>query len=198
MKSTFVALIVLIISFNFQLTDPWILQSIRNIQEYSVRHVTVYYMRAFICIESLNSTNRIPTFVEATWPENIVPKSPKIFPSPNHHACCDNECDKIQTATSSDIDKKLRLWLLDNGSKYCQPKIWIMSIVSLHDSVIRVDIDADAFKVTSLVVDPYYSKNGSSRGFISIYKKNYLLIYYLKEKKFVKIFLMSVKFYVFL
>lgn len=184
-----IAFIFQIISLNFQYTDPWILKSIRNIENYTVRHVTVYYMRAFICIESLNSTNQVPTFIEAPWPENVLPKNPKVYPSSKYHACCENDCDKIQTASSSDIDKKLRLWLLDNGSKYCSPKIWIMSLIPLYDDVFKVDIDADAFKVTSMVVDPYFSKNGSTRGFISVYGKSYLLIYYSKERKFVKLFL---------
>lgn len=76
------------------------------------------------------------TLVEATWPENILPMKPRVFPNDLAHAKSDCDCNGILQATSTAVDSKNgRLWVIDNGSKYCSPKVIIFDLLRRNNEV---------------------------------------------------------------
>jgi hypothetical protein len=93
--------------------------------------VSVYYNRAFLCLRS-SSNETIPTLVEATWPENLLGVPPKVFPSESQQG---KKCRNIQSAISTDIDNKGRLWVIDEGSLACAPKVFVYDLLYFNEEV---------------------------------------------------------------
>ena len=78
----------------------------------------------------------MPTLVEATWPENLLPIKAKVFPDILNHAKRKSECNNIIAATATDIDTANgHMWIIDNGSQYCKPKLITFSLVKRYDEV---------------------------------------------------------------
>lgn len=100
----------------------------------SIIHVSVYYNRAFLCLEHQNFTN-LPTFVEATWPENLIGVKPKIFPNESEFKKRTGKCRGIQQAKCTDIDEKGRLWMIDEGNEKCAPKIFVYDLLYFNEEV---------------------------------------------------------------
>lgn len=192
MKIVIVLAIYLQIILGASLVSAWSLENLRkNVGNFRVRHVTVYYMRAFLCIESENTavSHRIPTLIEATWPENIIPIVPKIFPTTDGHAIHAGDCDKIHSAIGTSVDRKGRLWVIDNGSYLCPPKLLVYLILPWTGLMVGEPMQSvDDGRVTAILCDPVYSRNGSTRAFITLYEYDFMLVYYLKEERFGKIY----------
>lgn len=80
--------------------------------------------------------NIVPTLIETTWPENLLPILPKIFPNDLSHSMSDNVCNGIVQAKCTVIDEKLgQLWVLDDGSMNCSPKLIAYDILKQNDEV---------------------------------------------------------------
>lgn len=76
------------------------------------------------------------TIVEAAWPENILQIKPHAFPNDLAHAKNDWDCNGIiQTVSTIVDDKNGMLWLIDNGSIYCSPKLIIFDLLRRNNEV---------------------------------------------------------------
>lgn len=115
----------------FLLIKSWTLTSLNITEIDRVIHVSVYFNRAFLCLRSVNNET-IPTLVEATWPENLLGVPPKVFPSESQQG---RKCRAIQNAIATDIDNKGRLWVIDEGTQFCTPKIFIFDLLYFNEEV---------------------------------------------------------------
>lgn len=105
-----------------------------GIHEFKLLHAKLYLVRVFLCINPLNTTENTETatLIESTWPENYFSLLPKIFPDKTLHALTTSDkknCFLIQQAIQTDIDNSFRLWVLDEGNEYCEPKILIFDLL---------------------------------------------------------------------
>lgn len=114
----------------FLLIRSWTLSNLNISTTDQLIGVSVYYNRAFLCLRSSNET--IPSLVEATWPENSIGSRPKIFPSESQHR---QKCRNVQQARATDIDGKGRLWVVDEGTQYCAPKLFIYDLLYFNEEV---------------------------------------------------------------
>jgi hypothetical protein len=127
-KSLFVTLLVC------KIISAWNLAPLNTSNDTSIIHVSVYYGRAFLCLENYRDMH-LPTFVEAAWPENALGIKPKLFPNEKVHQRRQGKCRGIQQARTTDIDSKGRLWLIDNGSESCHPKLSIYDLLYMNEEV---------------------------------------------------------------
>lgn len=114
----------------FLLIQSWTLSNLNISTTDQLIGVSVYYNRAFLCLRSSNET--IPSLVEATWPENSIGSRPKIFPSESQHR---QKCRNVQQARATDVDGKGRLWVVDEGTQYCAPKLFIYDLLYFNEEV---------------------------------------------------------------
>jgi hypothetical protein len=101
----------------------------------SVIHVSVYYNRAFLCLKHNTDELTHSTIIEASWPENLIGVKPKIFPSESNYLNRVGRCRGIQQAKSTDIDEKGRLWLIDEGTAKCSPKLFVYDLLYFNEEV---------------------------------------------------------------
>lgn len=113
------------------------LSFVTNNNDYVITHVSVFYVRSFLTIQSRwNSTQKAPiTLIESTWPENLLPIQPRVFPSDLSHAKTVCDCNGIIQSVSTAIDRNGFLWLIDNGSIYCPPKLIVYNLMKLNIEV---------------------------------------------------------------
>lgn len=171
----FITIFLIVIKF----TKSWDLTSL-NITNFQVIQVSRYYTRAFLCIKSTTS-EIIPTFIETNWPENVISFQPKIFP--NSTIILRND-ETIQEAVTSDVDRKGRLWLIDNLNP---PKLIIYNLLQFNTKIVDYEF-SDEFErnsISSIVCDTI--QDGSSNSFISFYEKEFLLIYSFKDRSIKKL-----------
>lgn len=70
------------------------------------------------------------TIIESTWPENLLPIQSRIFPNQLSHAKSQCDCNGIVQTIQTAIDRNNGLlWLIDNGSKLCAPKLLIFDLL---------------------------------------------------------------------
>lgn len=153
-------------------TKTWDLSSL-NITNFEIIQVSHYYSRAFLCIKSTTS-ELIPTFIETNWPENGISFQPTIFPSD----------ETIQDVVTSDVDRKGRLWLIENLNP---PKLIIYNLLQFDNKIVDYEF-GDEFErnsISSIVCDTI--QDGSSNSFISFHEKEFLLIYSLKDRSMKKL-----------
>lgn len=129
-----VILIFIWVLNSLTVTKSWMLSSLNITSDTTIIHVSVYYGRAFLCLQHPEKT-LLPTFIEATWPENMIGVKPKIFPSEATHVRRLGKCKGIKQAVSTDIDGNGRLWMIDNGSEACSAKIIIYDLLYFNDEV---------------------------------------------------------------
>lgn len=72
----------------------------------------------------------VPTLIESVWPENVLPIFAKIFPSDLSHAKSTRDCNGIIQAIGTAVDDTDWLWVIDNGSKYCHPKLIVFDLMT--------------------------------------------------------------------
>lgn len=127
-KSLFVVILVC------ETIAAWNLAPLNIANDTSIIHVSVYYGRAFLCLEN-DRDLYAPTLIEATWPENALGIKPKVFPNDKVHQRRQGKCRGIQKARATDVDPKGRLWLIDNGSDSCHPKLSIYDLLYMNEEV---------------------------------------------------------------
>lgn len=115
----------------FLLIRSWTLSNLNISTTDHLIGVSVYYNRAFLCFRSSNNET-IPSLVEASWPENSIGSRPKIFPSETQHR---QKCRNVQQAKTTDIDGKGRLWVVDEGTQLCAPKLFIYDLLYFNEEV---------------------------------------------------------------
>lgn len=115
----------------FLLIQSWTLSNLNISTTDQLIGVSVYYNRAFLCLRSSNNET-IPSLVEASWPENSIGSRPKIFPSETQHR---QKCRNVQQAKATDIDGKGRLWVVDEGTTFCAPKLFIYDLLYFNEEV---------------------------------------------------------------
>lgn len=121
--------------------------------DYRIEHVSVFYVRAFLCLQPTNTTRTslIPTLVEVPWPEpsaqlaaiqSVTPAggaAARIYPTDLDHALHnDRQCNGIVAARGTAIDMRHGdLWLLDGGSTVCAPKLIEYDLVGRNEETHR-------------------------------------------------------------
>lgn len=133
----------------------------------------------------MNSIIAAPTLIESSWPEDLIGVKPKIFPSEKLFRKRMGKCRNIVQATATDLDLKGRLWLLDNGSNLCHPKLTIYDLLYRNEEIQSQAFNLNGQKFSGIVVDPKEIED--TRAYLSLYGEEYLLIYSLNEKKFGKL-----------
>lgn len=139
-------------AWNLATVDDSGLNFVTNNNDYVVLHVSVFYVRSFLVIQNRwNSTSKNPiTLIESTWPENLLPIQPRVFPNDLSHAKTICACNEIIQSIHTAIDRNGMLWLLDNGSIYCPPKIIIYNLLKLNAEVsVDVNRECDELHVIS-------------------------------------------------
>lgn len=129
-------------AWNLATVDDTGLNFVTNNNDYVVLHVSVFYVRSFLAIQSRwNTTTKNPiTLIESTWPENLLPIQPRVFPNDLSHAKSICDCNGIIQSIHTAIDRNGMLWLIDNGSIYCPPKLIIYNLMKLN-----AEVSFDAF-----------------------------------------------------
>lgn len=132
-----VCLISVAFAWNLATIDDTGLNFVTNNNDYVVLHVSVFYVRSFLTIQNRwNSTAKSPvTLIESTWPENLLPIQPRVFPNDLSHAKTICDCNGIIQSIHTAIDRNGMLWLIDNGSVYCPPKLIIYNLLKLNAEV---------------------------------------------------------------
>uniref|UniRef100_A0A182N360 Adipocyte plasma membrane-associated protein n=1 Tax=Anopheles dirus TaxID=7168 RepID=A0A182N360_9DIPT len=153
----------------------WDLRSV-GIDQFRVRHVSLYHSRAFLTIESHNVS-----LVEATWPENTGNQRPRVLSSDVD----DRSCRGVRHVLGTDIDRLARLWVLC-GVRHsdCPPKLIIRSLLSpstgeIHHRFRRTDSDQ---RLHAIAVDPVPASDGDTRAFITLVDEDYILLYSLFKR----------------
>lgn len=124
-------------AWNLATVDDTGLNFVTNNNDYVVLHVSVFYVRSFLAIQNRwNATTKSPiTLIESTWPENLLPIQPRVFPNDLSHAKSICDCNGIIQSIYTAIDRNGMLWLIDNGSIYCPPKLIIYNLLKLNAEV---------------------------------------------------------------
>lgn len=119
--------------------------------DYRIEHVSVFYVRAFLCLRPTNTTTGgtplIPTLVEVPWPEPsaqlVAIKSAaaiaRIYPTDLDHALHNgHQCNAIVAARGTAVDMRHGdLWVLDGGSAVCAPKLIEYDLVGRNEETHR-------------------------------------------------------------
>lgn len=215
--SKIIVSILLIVIFDVNLLYSWNLSHLNlTADNYAVRHVSVLYVRAFLCVTTTTS-NRIshqqhpssssalisnsekhniknqlkiiskhfthigPTLVETTWPENLLPIKPRIFPDTMSHAKHPTDCTGIQEAIETAMDVgNHQLWVLDNGSQYCQPKLIAYQLSRRNDEIHRYNFkNFHGHSFSSLRIAPSLGAGApnKTRIFLTLYDQDFLVVY---------------------
>lgn len=130
----------------------------------------------------------VPTLIEATWPENMMSIKPKVFPNEKRFQQLTGKCRNVLSAQVTDIDSKGRLWLLDNGSMTCEPKLIIYDLLYRNEEVqMQTFNNLKDKSFAGIIVDPIVSLNNDIRAYLSLHSQDYLLIYSFNERKLGKL-----------
>ncbi|XP_055621916.1 uncharacterized protein LOC129765538 [Toxorhynchites rutilus septentrionalis] len=164
------------ICFSFPSTFGWDLSTI-GINEFSVKHVSLYKSRAFLTIDSVNAS-----LVEASWPENKPGLRPRIL-SGNTNELSES-CEGLTSVIGTDVDPVARLWILDRGdtAANCNPKLIIRSLIIAGSKEIRYDFSASNRVLLSIVVDPIQAMDGDTRAFVTLEDTDYVLFFSLFKR----------------
>lgn len=77
------------------------------------------------------------TIIESTWPENLFSFQSRVFPNDLSHAKTPCDCNGILQACQTAVDRHNSfLWLIDNGSVYCAPKLVVYDLIRGNIQVI--------------------------------------------------------------
>lgn len=133
----FLCIVCVTFAWNLATVDDSGLNFVTNNNDYVVLHVSVFYVRSFLVIQNRrNSSEKNPiTLIESTWPENLLPIQPRVFPNDLSHAKTICDCNGIIQSIYTAIDRNGMLWLIDNGSIYCPPKLIIYNLLKLNSEV---------------------------------------------------------------
>lgn len=130
----------------------------------------------------------MPTLIEATWPENMMSIRPNIFPNEKRFYQLAGKCRNVLNAQVTDIDTKGRLWLLDNGSVFCDPKLIIYDLLYRNEEVqLQTFNNLKEKSFAGIIVDPIASINHDTRAYLSLLSEDYLFIYSFNERKLGKL-----------
>ena len=156
-----------------------------DIKDFTVNHVLIYNSRAIISIASTNKKKEIPSLIEVPFPENTKTKAKAILNSPIFGA---DDCDYVVRSVSTNIDQQGRLWILDNGSRNCSPKILVYNLgyrfYRLRYQSLKL---YENRTFSSILIDPKVAVNGDVKAFISLKNEDFLLVYSLLGEKIAKL-----------
>ncbi|CAB3383653.1 Hypothetical predicted protein [Cloeon dipterum] len=91
-------------------------------------YMAVYGTMIFLSLEK-NTDITIPVSLVSLSTKSGSSAPPRLtpFPSWDMHGEA-GDCDKIEAAKGLEVDSVGRLWVLDDGSSKCQPKLWIFDL----------------------------------------------------------------------
>lgn len=102
-------------------------------------------------------------------------------------------CDHVQNAIALDMEMlRIRLWILDKGSKKCSPKLVIHSLYEKSDYTSNVPDYVPQDKLSSILIDNDLKLNGP-RAYIGVDGEAYLVIFSLRKFQWLQIFVQSTK-----
>ncbi|XP_065334805.1 protein yellow-like [Cloeon dipterum] len=90
-------------------------------------YMAVFGERLFLSLETQPGIDATLVWLPTSG-TSAVPA--KLAPFPSWHLHKKNNCDSIQWAKGMETDTDGRLWVLDDGSKKCQGKIWIFDLLN--------------------------------------------------------------------
>lgn len=93
------------------------------------------------------------SIIESTWPENLLPIQSRIFPNELSYAKSHCDCNGIVQTIQTAIDRNGLLWLIDNGSKHCAPKLLIFDLLRGNIEVRRFE---QMFTIFYIQMNGYY------------------------------------------
>ncbi|XP_036327635.1 uncharacterized protein LOC118740245 [Rhagoletis pomonella] len=137
---------VTIMASQIHTSIAWHLAQTGLTESYRVRHLSLHYLRVFLCI-SVDS-ELFPTLIATKWPERYVPLQSTIYPHMYAHANGNrSDCDLIQKAIWTQVDNLGRLWVLDAGweemksenANMCAPKLLVYDLIRNDAEVLRID-----------------------------------------------------------
>lgn len=89
---------------------------------------------------------------------------------------------------TTEIDSSGRLWVIDNGSHLCPPKLVIFDLLYFNTEVHFQSFAGLMGKdFVNIVVDPVSSESGDTRAYLTMKSEPYLLVYSLNERKLGKL-----------
>lgn len=144
-------LLLLIVATSTTEISAWSLANLGlNHSDYRIEHVSVFYVRAFLCLRPTNTsgTPLIPTLVEVPWPEpsaqlvgiqSAATAIARIYPTDLDQALhSDRQCNAIVAARGTAVDMRNGdLWVLDGGSAVCAPKLIEYDLVGRNEETHR-------------------------------------------------------------
>ncbi|XP_031641194.1 uncharacterized protein LOC116352610 [Contarinia nasturtii] len=191
-------------AWNLATFDDSGLQFATNNNDYEIVHVSLFYVRSFLTIRNLsNSSNHHITLIESTWPENLLPIQSRIFPNELSHAKHKSDCNGIVKTIQTAVDRTDgHLWLLDNGSQYCTPKLIVFDLLRSNIEIHRylfTDLKNDALKSIQLYIKDDMDANNNAivkrsstattYALILIHQSKFLIQYSLSDNRPKKLFL---------
>lgn len=91
------------------------------------------------------------TIIESTWPENLLPIQSRAFPNDLSYAKTFCDCNGIIQTIQTAVDRQNGLlWLLDNGSIYCSPKLIVIDLLRNNNEVNITVIHRKKFYIKKL------------------------------------------------
>ncbi|CAB3377160.1 Hypothetical predicted protein [Cloeon dipterum] len=100
--------------------------------------MTVYGTRIFLSLDKFGSYNKsIPVSLVSLPTSSASSASPKLTPFPSWDMHEYGNCEKIEEARGIQVDSVGRLWVLDNGSKNCNSKLWTIDLANNHTKLIH-------------------------------------------------------------
>uniref|UniRef100_A0A182JI86 Uncharacterized protein n=1 Tax=Anopheles atroparvus TaxID=41427 RepID=A0A182JI86_ANOAO len=160
----------------------WDLRSV-GIDQFRVRHVSLYHSRAFVTIESANVS-----LVETGWPENVNNQRSWVLSDElDRRWTC--SCRGLRNVLGTDVDRLARLWILSGPERHCRPKLTIRSLLSPTTGEIehRFRRPESELRFHTIMVDPVPASDGDTRAFLTLLDQDYLLIYSLFKRSMGKL-----------
>lgn len=137
----------------------------------------------------------MPTLVESIWPESLLSAAVQPFPNKRFHHTSSkpsSSCRKIIQSHRTAVDPRGNLWILDNGSdsSRCDPKLLILSLNFFNQEVNRKSFNGyKANSFTDLILDtgPLGIKYNTTRAYLSVRNKDYILAFSLVHNEIKKL-----------
>ncbi|XP_018567486.1 uncharacterized protein LOC108908061 [Anoplophora glabripennis] len=148
----------------FAIAYSWDLNYFGIDENYYISSIAIYRARAFLALPRSCCHNNIsnPTVVEVPWTGSFRQPASSHFRFNILEYQKRKECDKIQDAISLDMEpRKPKLWILDKGNEFCNPKILSYNVIFNTISEISELQNVPRENLNVITIDPQQSEFGS-------------------------------------
>ncbi|XP_065349855.1 protein yellow-like [Cloeon dipterum] len=141
------------------------------------RFMAVSQERIFLSLAGYGGLPASLVFIPTNSTSSSLP--PSLAPYPSWEMHNNDICGTIQSASGLEVDKIGQLWVLDNGSKKCNAKIWIFDLAN-SDKIQHVHEFPFHLGLHDLVLDE--TPDGWF-AYITRFEKEHIVIFSLKTNK---------------